>query len=129
MWLIRSAICALYPGAPGVPGVAELGLDEFLARYRREAPTLMWLGLVLGAIAFTLSPILTIGWPLPSFWLPREALDRHASRAAGHRWYLLRQLVMIVKMSGGLCWGQHPQVRQLHGVAPYPADPGSWRTE
>ncbi|MFO0726580.1 MAG: hypothetical protein U1E65_22530 [Myxococcota bacterium] len=127
MWLIRSAISALFPRTEGCPGVAELELVPFLARYRREAPPHMWLGLVLGAVVFTITPILTVGWPLPSFWLPRATLDLHANRVASHRWYLLRQLIMIVKMAGALCWGQDARVRALHGVAAYEPDPGTWR--
>jgi hypothetical protein len=127
VWLIRSALRALYPGRGEVPGIDQLDLDDFLARYRREAPAIMWVGLHLAALVFTLSPLVTIGWPLPSIWLSPSALDRHAYAATTHRWYLMRQLVMVLKMAGGLCWGQHPRVRALHGVAAYGADPGTWR--
>lgn len=128
VWLVRRAIVALYPTTGDVPGVGELDLDAFLARYKREAPPLMWMGLVLGAWVFTLTPILTVHWPVPSFLLPRATLDRHAHLVASHPWYLLRQLVTVLKMAGGLCWGQHPRVRALHAVAPYGPDPGTWRS-
>lgn len=127
MWLIRRAIAALFPAHGEVPGVAELDLDAFLLRYKRESPLLLWVGLHLGALVFTLSPLLTIGWPLPSVLLPARALDRHAHAATTHPWYLLRQLVLLLKVAGGLCWGQHPRVRALHAVAPYSPDPGTWR--
>jgi hypothetical protein len=127
VWLIRSAIEALYPRHGETPGAGELGLREFLARFRREAPLLMWVGLVASAVVFTLTPVLTVGWPLPSFWLPAAVRDRHAHALASHRWYLLRQLVMLLKMAGGMCWGQSAAVRAAHSVAAYPADPGTWR--
>lgn len=128
MWLTRSVIAAFYPRVGEVPGVDELGLDEYLAAFQRDAPPLMRIGLLLGAVVFALTPILTIGWPLPSFLLPKEALDRHAYRVATHPSYLLRQITMVPKMIGGMCWGQHPRVRSLHGLAAYSADPGTWRS-
>ena len=127
MWLIRSAIVALYPALNDTPSVAELDLDDFLVRYKRECPLLMWIGMVAGALVFTATPLLTVGIPLPSFLLPKAALDRHAHRIASHRWYKLRQLVMVLKMAGGMCWGQSAQVRGQYNLDPYPPDPGTWR--
>jgi hypothetical protein len=127
MWLLRRALADLYPPVGDLPGVAELDLDEFLLGFRRECPPLMWLGMILGAWAYTLSPIITVGWPLPSIWLPRPLRDRHAFAAATHRWYFYRQLIMVLKVAGGLCWGQHPRIRARHGLAAYGPDPGTWR--
>lgn len=126
-WLIRSAICALYPGSDRLPSVEELELDRFLEQIRRESSTLFWTGVIVGALVFTISPILTVGIPLPSVLLGKEALDRHADRITAHRWYLVRQPVFLVKMVGGLAWGQHPKVRALNALPPYPPDPGTWR--
>lgn len=128
MWLLRRALADLYPPVGELPGVAELGLDEFLRTFRRECPPLMWLGMLLGAWVYTLSPVLTVGWPLPSVWLPRAVRDRHAFAAATHRWYFYRQLIMILKVAGGLCWGQHPRIRARHGLTAYGPDPGTWRS-
>src|SRR5262245_34544426 len=119
---------ALYPRSEHVPGVADTGIEEFLRRYRRESGLLVWIGLVLGTIVFTLSPLITIGVPLPSFLLPRRALDRHACAVAGHRFYLVRQTVFLVKLVAGLCWGADPEVRKRLALPAYPADPGTWRT-
>jgi len=126
-WLILSAMRALYPRSGALPGIDETGIEEFLRRYRRESNRLVWAGLVLGTIVFTLSPLITIGVPLPSFLLPRRALDRHACAVAGHRFYLVRQTVFLVKLVAGLCWGAHPDVRKHLALAPYPPDPGTWR--
>lgn len=127
LWLMRSAMCALYPGSPTLPSLADTGIDAFLRRYRRESSLLVWSGLVLGTLVFTFAPLITIGVPLPSFLLPRRALDRYAMKVAGHPVYLVRQTVMLVKMVAGLCWGSHPDVRKLFGLPAYPVDPGTWR--
>src|SRR5262245_48601711 len=119
---------ALYPRSGDVPGIADTGIVEFLSRYRRECSTLVWTGLVLGTFVFTLTPLITIGVPLPSFLLPRRALDRHACAAASHRLYLVRQTVFLVKLVAGLCWGADPEVRKRLALPAYPADPGTWRT-
>ncbi len=128
-FLIRAAMCAVYPRTEHLPGVADADLDGFLRRYRREASALLWAGLVLGAVVFTITPLFTVGWPLPSLLLPRRVLDRHAERVMGHRVYLLRQSVFLLKMVAGLCWGSHPAVRKIWALPPYPADPGTWRAE
>ena len=127
--LTRSAICALYPGSDRLPGVEELGIDEYLERYRREATPLMRAGLVVGTAVFTLSPPVTIGVPLPSFLLPKRTLDRHARKATTHPWYFLRQPIFVLKMVGGMCWGEHERVRALYNLDPYPPDPDTRRTE
>ncbi len=39
----------------------------------------MWLGVVVGALVFHLTPIYTV-LPLPAFLLSREQADRHAHK-------------------------------------------------
>lgn len=125
--LILHAMRALYPRTEALPGIEDTEPRAFLRQYRREASTLIVLGLVLGAMAFAWSPIVTVYWPLPSFLLPRAVLDRHAMRVGGSRIYLLRQSIFLVKLAAGMCWGQHPRVRERFALSPYPDDPGTWR--
>lgn len=125
--LIRHAMRALYPRTEALPGIEDCDLDGFLARYRREAPTLMWIGLVLGTLVFVWTPLLTVYLPVPSFLLPRGLLDRHAQKITYSGIYLLRQAVFLVKLAAGMCWGQDPAVRAKFALAPYPEDPGTWR--
>lgn len=128
MRLIRSAMCALYPPAAGLPGVADTDIDGFLARYRSETNLITWVGVVLGTAVFTLSPVLTLGIPLPTFMLSDKQLATHARRIPSSPIYLVRQAITLVKMCAGLCWGSHPTVRAHMNLPPYGVDPGTWRT-
>lgn len=132
LWLVRSAIVAMYPRVerPGlvVPGAADCGLDEFLVRFRRESPLLIWAGVVLGALVFHLTPLFTVFVPLPAFLLPAGLRDKHAARVTASNVYLLRQVVFLVKLPAGLCWGAAPAVRRQFALAPLEADPGTWRS-
>lgn len=131
LWLVRSAIVALYPRVERdglvIPGAADCGLDDFLRRFKAETPMLVWVGTVLGALVFHLSPLMTVFVPLPAFLLPAGLLDRHAARITGTSVYLLRQAVFLVKLPGGLCWGADPQVRKLIALPALGPDPGTWR--
>jgi hypothetical protein len=127
-WLIRSVMCALYPAAGDMPGLGATDIDAFLRRMRREAPAILWVGLAAGALVFTLTPVFTTGIPLPAFLLSARARDRHAFKITSHPVYLVRQAVFLVKFVAGLCWAQHPAVRERFHLAAYPADPGTWRT-
>jgi hypothetical protein len=126
MWLIRHAMCALYPRTDALPGMEDTDVQGFLRRYRREATSLMWLGLLLGTAIFVWTPLMTVYVPLPSFLLPRSLLDKHAHAITGTRLYLLRQGVFLLKLAAGLCWGSDPAVRARMAMAPYPVDPGTW---
>lgn len=127
-WIIAHAMGALYPRTEALPGIGDVGVRDFLRRYRRESSTLMWLGLVAGSLLFVFSPLLTVFVPLPSFFLPRRLLDEHAYRVTYSRIYLLRQSVFLVKLAAGLVWGQHAEVRARFALPPYEADPDDWRT-
>ncbi len=126
-WLVRAAIVALYPRTE-LPGAADCHLDDFLKRFNREAPPLIRLGVLLGALAFHLTPLFTVFVPLPAFLLPAGLLDTHAARISSTRFYLLRQTIFLLKMAAGLCWGADPAVRARFALPPLPADPGTWRT-
>ncbi|CAG1772480.1 hypothetical protein BAC2_02540 [uncultured bacterium] len=129
LWLIRHAMCALYPRTEHFPGLEDLGVTEYLRRYRRESTFLMWLGLFVGAWLFAWTPWMTVYVPLPSFLLPKGLLDKHARKITGTRIYLLRQMIFLVKLGAGTCWAIHPRVREKVGLAPYGEDPGTFRTE
>ncbi|GMU59967.1 MAG: hypothetical protein AMXMBFR34_17300 [Myxococcaceae bacterium] len=127
LWLVRSAIVALYPSGGALPGAADCGLDGFLRRFRREAPALVWLGVVLGALVFHFSAFFTVFVPLPAFLLPASLLDRHAARISTADVYLVRQLIFLVKLAAGLCWGADPAVRRRLALEALPDDPGTWK--
>lgn len=127
-WLIRHAMRALYPRTDALPGLEDTDDVAFLKRYRRETSPLLWAGLVLAAWVFVTTPLLTVYVPLPSFLLPKKLLDRHAFEVTYSGLYLLRQAVFLLKLTAGLCWGSHPEVRAKMAMEPYADDPGAWRT-
>ena len=126
-WLVRSAIVLLYPRTEGLPGAEDCELDAFLERFRRETTTLMWLGVVLGAVVFHLTPIMTVFIPVPAFLLSPAMADKHAHLITSTNVYLARQAVFLVKLPAGLLWGAHPEVRKRFALPPLEADPGTWR--
>jgi hypothetical protein len=127
IWLIKFAMCAMMPRTESLPGIADTDVDTFLRRMRTEAIALYWAGLVLGAVVFAITPLLTIGLPLPAFALSKEQLDRHTERILSHPVYILRQAVFLIRVSAGLCWGADERVRAQFALAPYPVDPGTFR--
>ena len=127
IWLIKFAMLTMMPRSNRLPGIVDTDVDGFLRRMRVDAEPVYWLGLVVGAIVFALAPLVTVGVPLPAFWLPRRLLDRHAERLVSHPIYLLRQAVFLVRLSAGMCWGADPAVRARFALAPYGPDPGTFR--
>ena len=128
--LIRLAMSDLMPrgeGEDGLPGIADTGVSEFLVQLRRESDRSYWLGLVLGALVYIGSPVLTLGIPLPSFALTPRLRELHASRVERLPSYLLRQAVFVLRLSAGMCWGRDAVVRARLGLLPLPEDPGSFR--
>ena len=126
--LVRFALGAMLPPAHGLPGAAELDLDAFVVRFRRDTSATMWLGTVASAIVFVCLPVFTIGVPLPAFLLPAAWRDRHADRMAEHPLYLVRSAALMLKLVVGLQWAAHPRIREAFGLPPYPDDPDTWRT-
>ena len=116
-----------YPRSEQFPGLEDMPLDEYIARFRRECAPIMWAGFVIGTLLFHITPLFTVFVPLPAFWLSAETRDRHAQRLAAHPIYYVRQPVFLLKMIAGLLWGADPKVRAALGLPPYPADPGTWR--
>ncbi|MRG96184.1 hypothetical protein [Polyangium spumosum] len=127
--LVRFALTAYYPRVDDLPGLAELGVDEKIQRLRRESTLLFWTGIVAASVAFQIAPLLTLRRPLLASWLSEEELDRHAHEMATHPAYLVRQVTFLIKLVGGIFWGQSPEVRASLELAPYPEDPGTRRLE
>jgi hypothetical protein len=125
--LIRTSLCTLYPPAGRLPGLAETEITAFLLQLRAEAPALVWYGLALAALAWQLSPILLVGWPLPAFLLPVAVRDRYADRSTTTRIYLLRQATFLLKTFGGMAWGADPEVRRRLGHPQAMNGPSAWR--
>lgn len=127
--LVRFALIAYFPREGDLPGLAELSVDEKIAALRRESTRLFWIGLVGAALFFQLSPILTVRRPWPAFLLDEEQLDAHAHRLSAHPSYLIRQILVLLKLVGGLFWAQSPEIRAMLALPPYPEDPATRRTE
>jgi hypothetical protein len=126
--MIRSAMADLMPRAAGLPGIADTDVDGFLRTLRRDADLLYRLGLVLGALLYHLTPVLTVGIPLPAPLLPRRLREKHAARIVYTKIYALRQAIFLVRLNAGMCWGQDSGVRAHFDLPPYPPDPGTFRT-
>ena len=127
IWLIKFAMVAMMPRTEKLPGIADCDLDGFLRRLRRDSDFLFWIGLVLGAWIFAMTPLFTVFVPLPAFLLPKGLLTTHCDRLLNTNLYLLRQSVFLVRLSAGMCWGADPAVRAKFAMSPYAADPGTFR--
>jgi hypothetical protein len=126
--LVRFALVAFFPREGDLPGLAELGVDEKIAALRRESTTLLWTGIVAAALFFQLSPVLTVYRPWPAVFLTEEQLDVHAHRLATFPVYLVRQLIVLLKLMAGVFWGQSPEIRAFLHLPAYGDDPGTRRT-
>ncbi len=118
----------MMPRTDDLPGIENTNLDAFLRHMRDAADSRFWLGLVVGALVFMWSPLFTLRLPVPAFFLPRALLEKHAERVFAHPRYLLRQSVLLVRLSAGMCWGSDRAVRACFALAPYEPDPGTFRT-
>lgn len=127
--LVRFALTSFFPRVDDLPGLAELGVEQKIADLRRDSTWLFWLGIAASSVFFQISPILTVRSLSLASWLSPEDLDRHANGLATSRLYLVRQLTMILKLVGGMFWGQSPEIRAFLQLPPYPPDPGTRRTE
>jgi hypothetical protein len=127
--LVRFALVAFFPRVGDLPGLAELGVDEKIAALRRDSTRLFWTGIVAAAVFFQLSPILTVRRPWPAVMLTEEQLDAHAHAIATHRIYLLRQIIVLLKLMGGVFWGQSPEIRAFLHLPAYGDDPGTRRVD
>jgi hypothetical protein len=127
--LVRFAMVAFFPGEGDLPGLAELGVDAKIEGLRRDSTALFWFGIVAAAVVFQITPILTVYRPWPAVFLTEEQLDAHAHKLASHPFYLLRQLIVLLKMMGGIFWGQSPEIRAFLHLPAYPDDPGTRRLE
>ena len=67
---------------------------------RRDSTRLFWTGIVAAAVVFQISPILTIRRPWLAVMLTEPQLDAHAHALATHRIYLLRQIIVLLKLMG-----------------------------
>ena len=74
IWFVQSAMCALYPRTDELPGLEDCDVRAFLVRFRRETTGLMWLGVLLGALANSARATLRQGgvrWRGTFYPLPR----------------------------------------------------------
>ena len=124
---VLAVFAAVFPAGEQLPGLDRERAAPFFAAFFREAPAQVRWGVHLCVLVFLVTPVLTVGRPLPATWLGRERLDRHADRLAHHRSYALRQVMKLLKAIGGLAWGADADVRRALGQPEYGPDSGTWR--
>jgi hypothetical protein len=125
--LVRLAMVAFFPRSADLPGLADLGVEDKIATLRRESTRLFWLGIVLGAVFFQISPILTLHRPWLASHLSEDERDRHANALATYPVYLVRQLIVLLKVMAGVFWGESPEIRAFIHLPAYGEDPKTRR--
>ena len=125
--IIAWTLAAVFPTTGSLPGLDRLDSKPALARLLAQAPHGLKLGVYGATALFLVTPLLTVGWPVPALLLPRATLDRHADAMSGHPIYLMRQAMLLLKTIGGLIWGAHPAVLAALDMDTLPPDPGTWR--
>ena len=127
--LVCFALTAFFPRVDDLPGLAELDVDARIVAFRRGTTLFFWAGIVLAAVVFQITPVVTVRRPFPAVFLGQDELDAHANALAEHPVYLVRQLILLLKLVGGLFWAQSDEIRAHLRLPPYPADPGTRRTQ
>jgi hypothetical protein len=94
-------------------GAVDVGFESFLEDFDTTAPARLRQAFRIGVAAATwVAPVL-IGRVPPLALHRRETRER--ALGAMSRWYLLRQLLSVVKAVVSLCYGADPEVRAAIG--------------
>lgn len=110
----RAVIDALLPpgGPSGLPGALENGFEEFEAGFRRDAPPAMLLGWRAALfIAAWISPLLIRRLP-PLDRLPAGEREAALEALCSSRFYLMRQVSLLLKAVTSFGYGATPAVRR-----------------
>ena len=102
---------SMIPRAGDRPGLGELNLTDFWTLYREAAPPVLRFGLRVAVWSLTWGALFAAGRPFHRLEPARQ--DRLLERAAGSRWYLVRQLVTTLKLIACFAWLHDPKVRAL----------------
>ena len=63
--LVRATLLPFFPACEGLPGLAELDVDGFLAKLHRESTPIIWWGLAGACLLVQMAPLVTVGRPWP----------------------------------------------------------------
>ena len=102
----------MIPASEGRPGLMDLDLGAFWALYERAAPPLVRLGFRAAVWLLTLLPMV-FGHFRPFTSLGTAQRDAFLVSAAASSFYLVRQLVVTVKMFAAFAYFQDAGVRKL----------------
>ncbi len=115
----RDALCAaLIPPGRALPGIAAVDTAPFWAEWERAAPPLLRFGARVAVWALTFAPLVVVGAPRLFPRLPRAAQERVLARAASSPSYLVRQLVVTLKLLACFAYLRDPSVRAALERAP-----------
>jgi hypothetical protein len=95
----------------GLPGLEDLDPGRFFGELDRAAPPLLRFGFRAAVWVLTFSPIFLLGKPRRFGALPPSDRDLLLGRAASSRLYLLRQLVLALKLVACFAYFQDPTLR------------------
>jgi len=110
-----------------MPGIIDTDVEAFLIEFNNHAHPIMRLGFFLAVWIYVLSPVFTIGIPLPAFWLSQKKREEHLKKYSGSRSFIFSQLWMLHKMITGMCWGADAKVRTYFCYEPYEAELGDFK--
>jgi hypothetical protein len=121
------AMNELMPAHDDMPGIFDTKAEDFLKEFKANAHPIMRLGFFLSVWVYALSPVFTIGIPLPAFLLSEQKRLAHLDKYANSRNFVFSQLWMLQKMITAMCWGMDDKVRAYYGYEPYPEEPGNFK--
>ena len=117
----RDAIlAAMIPSTPetrarGIPAFQGIDLSEFWPRFAAAAPILLRAGVRAAVWTLTWAPLFKRGYGHPFHVLPESRRDRYLAEASRSRTYLLRQMVLTVKVMA--CFAFFSDARSRVAVA------------
>ena len=127
-WLLRIFDAIFPPAVPGGPtlGAADVPLDGLLVDIRASAPADFTLGVRAAAWVVTLFGPLLVGKLTRFSKLEREERAQVLEGLAGSRWYLLREIPMLLKMVASLGYAGAPDVQRQLGLPEVDAEAPAW---
>ncbi len=107
-------------------GAADLPIDRFIDDLTMHAPRRLVLGLRLALWVVVFSPLVLSRRLRTFFGLGRADRVALLDRLRQSRWYLLRELPVLLKSVACLGYCGHPAVQAQIGIRPIDERPPSW---